>query len=53
MLNRFFAETPESLLPSFIVLEEYESTIELAGGSAVKLLASSGIYQGSEPRSQT
>jgi FkbM family methyltransferase len=45
VLNRFFAEAPESLLPSFILLEEYESTIQLAGGSAVKLLDSSGTYR--------
>lgn len=45
VLNRFFAEAPKSLLPSFILLEEYEATIQLAGGSAVELLESSGIYQ--------
>jgi FkbM family methyltransferase len=45
VLDRFFAEAPESLLPSFILFEEYEATIQLAGGSAVKLLESSGIYR--------
>jgi FkbM family methyltransferase len=45
VLDRFLAEAPESLLPSFILLEEYESTIQLAGGSAVRLLESSGAYR--------
>jgi FkbM family methyltransferase len=45
VLSRFFAEAPASLLPSFILFEEYKSTIELAGGSVVKLLESNGRYR--------
>jgi len=44
VLSRFIADAPVSLLPSFILFEEYESTIELAGGSAARLLESSGRY---------
>jgi FkbM family methyltransferase len=45
VLSRFFAESPASLLPSFILFEEYDSTIELAGGSVLKLLESDGRYR--------
>jgi hypothetical protein len=45
VLSRFFAQVPSSLLPSFILFEEYESTIELAGGSVVKLLEDDGRYR--------
>jgi hypothetical protein len=45
VLSRFFAEAPASLMPRFILFEEYESTISLAGGSAIRLLESSGCYQ--------
>ena len=45
VLKCFFAEAPDALLPSFILLEEYEATVELAGGSAVRLLESTGRYQ--------
>jgi FkbM family methyltransferase len=44
-LSRFFVEAPQSLLPSFILFEEYESTIELAGGSVIRLLESDGQYR--------
>jgi hypothetical protein len=44
-LSVFFAEAPVSLLPSFIVFEEYQSGVELAGGSVVRLLESSGHYR--------
>jgi FkbM family methyltransferase len=44
VLSHFFAEAPASLLPSFILFEEYESTIGLAGGSVARLLESDGRY---------
>jgi FkbM family methyltransferase len=45
VLSRFFSEAPALLLPSFILFEEYKSTIELAGGSVVRLLESDGRYR--------
>ncbi len=45
VLKRFFADAPVSLLPSFILFEEYEATIELAGGSALDLLQHDGRYR--------
>src|SRR6266852_1270408 len=45
VLSRFLAAAPVSLLPSFILFEEYESAIELAGGSVIKLLEACGRYR--------
>jgi FkbM family methyltransferase len=45
VLSRFLAEAPVPLLPSFILFEEYQSTIDLAGGSVVRLLESDGRYR--------